>query len=66
MHIGRARHGFRADMPTATSAIFHNHRLTKHLLQMRRNRPRREVWCGPTRKSANDPHWPIRPSALRA
>jgi hypothetical protein len=53
-------------MPTATSAIFHNHRLTKHLLQMRRNRPRREVWCGPTRKSANDPHWPIRPSALRA
>jgi hypothetical protein len=66
MAIGRARHGFRADMPTATSAIFHNHRLTKHLLQMRRNRPRREVWCGPTRKSANDPHWPIRPSALRA
>ena len=32
MAISRARHGFCADMPAAASAVFHNHRLTKHLL----------------------------------
>jgi hypothetical protein len=53
-------------MPTAASAVFHNHRLAQHLLQMRRNRPRGQIRRGSTGESANDPHGPIRPSRLRA